>query len=325
MISVIIFLLFVISQQHNPEPYLMGEKIDFHDLTKTEFFKVTDFFVNSEFIYLVDSYALSVYAFDKTGKLINKTGRQGRGPGEFDRGPRLITAVNDLVFINSFAPWLHMYNDSLEFLENRNILKSALNLYGLVSHDSLVYMVPTQFYEPDLFILDPYSEQLEELELNFDIEPGLLGKYNLNKLGDKWIFSWYFKNQFIVYDEKFNVTEKFSVPDIPQRAEGSIDEIPNIPKNATEYLAKLWAAGTFNPSATLFTSFTSLENDHMLIQLGLMNSPAEGLIINRKGEVIQQISLPDRQKVILGYDDGVLFLIDRQTQIIEAFSLQFVG
>lgn len=314
-------ILTLLTVFNDPPTFEVQGYIDLNDLSDTEFFEISDIHVNDKFIYVVDWAGVSVSQFDIDGNFIKKTGRHGRGPGEFDQGPRLISSVKDLVFVNSLTPWLHMYSDSLSFIENRTIVKSALNMNALLSQDSLLYMVPTQFYEPDLFIYNPFSEEVSELYLDFELEPGILGKYTLNRISNHWIFSWYFKNQFIVYDSLFNSSREFSLIQFAERAAGNIHPIKNMPKNPSQYHAKLWSAGTFIPSSTLFTSFINLDNEYLLIQLGLMNSTDECIIIDMEGNIIQSLKLPSSKNVLLDYSDGILYMKDRNSTKIKGLSL----
>jgi len=305
--------------------FQFGTKLKIKDLGNIKFLEIVDFKVYDQNIYLTDTRGQTVYKFNLQGKLLSSTGREGRGPGEFVNGPRHIAMIKDKIYVTSFMPWVLVYDKELNFLENKNLLKSPVNTYGLNSNENVIYIVPTKFYEENLFLYNPETEEIESIFLDFKIEPGLLYKHTIYSMGDKWLFAWHFKNQFKIFDKDLNYLNTFSIDGLPNQAKGRIEQLKRIPTELTTYQAEAYRLGTFIPEGTFFYSFAKLNEEHLLIQLGTLTGGDErALIVNLKGEVVQEIALPQKGTKVLGFANDVLYLFDRSSQNIMAYEFKAI-
>jgi len=322
MKTFICLLVLIFSSNFEYEEYFIGRELQIKDFGEIEFFEIGDFKIKNEKIFLTDTKGQKVYKFSLKGELLKATGRSGRGPGEFEYGPRSLVATENHVFVNSTAPWLHVYDSDLNFIEFREVTESALSMTGMVEANGLIYLTPTQFLEENVFIYNPVTNEEEGIKLKFKLEPGLLSKYTIHQMGNKWLFTWHFKNEFKVFDSEFNELNSFKLEGVPDRAQGTIDIIKNIPKEATSYRAEMYKLGTFTPMGTIFSSFVKLNDNHLLIQLGTDGGFDNALVIDLKGDVLQKIKLPSKQLVLLEYSNEILYVKNRRTEKITAFEFK---
>jgi hypothetical protein len=297
------------------------ERIELGELDEFTFGAISDFLIYEDAIFISDSKSTRLYKFSLKGKLLKTAGSEGRGPGEFEMGPRLIAAANNRIYANSISPWLHIFDSNLDYIENKEIIKSALNLHDITSDGVNLMMAATQFYKEDIFIYQPKSNSTNSIELDFKLEPGLLSKFDLLKVGDNWLVAWRFKNEFRLYTSSFGLIKAFKIDTESDYAPGSVEKIRKIPAGVSSHQREAYSLGTFTPTGTLFTAFIPLDESTFFVQLGTEGGLDKCLILNVSGKIIQEFVLPSKTKVLLGYKDGVLFMKDRKTEKVEAWKL----
>jgi hypothetical protein len=153
-----------------PVNYQFVGKYDLNDLEITNFNQVVDFKIINDEVYITDFKGPAVYKFSLNGKLISKTGRSGRGPGEFVYGPRYITSNGEHLYLTSVMPLFSIYDDSLNFIEQRRFIDFASNIQGLHYSAGNLLIVPTQFYEEDLILFnlsDNTRKNIFKIDLSF--------------------------------------------------------------------------------------------------------------------------------------------------------------
>lgn len=320
----ILIILGLLLQAVSPNPkYKFYHKYPLNDLNKTKFNEIIDFKVLGENIFISDFKRPKIYKFSLDGKLINSSGSQGRGPGEFEYGPRHLASNNGLLYVTTMMPLVQIYDFDLNFIEHKRFIEFASNVYGLHSDSDNLIIVPTQFYEENIFTYNTINEERKSIFLEFEISPGLLSKYDVYKFDNNWLFAWEFQNRFELYDSTFSKISSFKLPNLPEKADGKYSDYPIIPKEATSYRAKMYKKGTFFPFGTFFTSINKLDEDYLLVQFGVQTGGDDKVaIINLKGEVVQEVDLPQEHSVILAYHEGVLYMQNRKNQSIFAYEFK---
>ncbi len=324
----LISLLFILILSANSDgiDYKFYGTYSVNELGSTEFNQIIDFKIFKDYIFITDFKGPAIYKFSLNGNLITKSGRTGRGPGEFVYGPRHMTFKDGHLFVTSMMPWINIYYEELNFKEQKRFINFASNIYGLhYSSDNLV-IVPTQFYEENIILYDLEKEKKESLFLNFEIAPGLLSKYDLYKFNNNWLFTWYFQNRFELYDSTFTKIDEFTIKGFPEKAAGNYSEYGAIPKEATKYRLKMYKKGTFFPFGYFFYTFTQLGQDHLLVQLGVQTGGGrdKALIIDLNGNIEQRISLPVKNSKVLSFYNDVLYLFNNETRTIAAYNFRNV-
>jgi hypothetical protein len=71
-------------------------------------------------IYVLDSGAYRIQKYDREGKYLRTTGRQGQGPGEFERPISLYFDKNENLYVSEMRE-IHMFNPDGEFLKTITI------------------------------------------------------------------------------------------------------------------------------------------------------------------------------------------------------------
>ena len=129
-------------------------RVDLLELGDFEFGEISDFIIQSDAIYIADLYSSQLYKFSLEGEFLKKAGNSGRGPGEFEYGPKLIAANSEKLFVNSLAPWLHVFDLNLNYIEDKEVIRNALTIHDIITDNDLIIMTPTHFYEEDVFIFN---------------------------------------------------------------------------------------------------------------------------------------------------------------------------
>jgi hypothetical protein len=293
-------------------------KVNLLELEDFEFGEISDFIIQSEAIYIADVKSSQLFKFSLRGKFLKKVGNSGRGPGEFEYGPRLIASNSEKLFVNSLAPWLHVYDLNLNYIKDREVIKNALTIHDIITDDDLIIMAPTQFYEDDVFILNSKDGNLNKMKLDFKIESGLLSKFSILKFDNELLFAWNFKNEFKLYNKEFELINSYKIGNMVEYAPGIVEPI-KVPFEPTSHQKKVYSRGTFTPLGTLFSAFITLDENTFIIQLGTEDGLDKCLIMSKKGEIIDEFYLPSKSKVLLAYNNGVLYMKDRKTEKVEAW------
>ncbi|MDR9417689.1 6-bladed beta-propeller [Gracilimonas sp.] len=322
LLILIIFGLLVQDISPNQE-YKFYNEYPLNDLNRTKFNQIIDFKILKENIFISDFKGSKIYKFSLDGQLLNSSGSQGRGPGEFEYGPRHLSSNNGFLYVSTMMPFFQIYDFDLNYIENKRIIEFASNIYGLHTDSDNLIIVPTQFYEENIFTYNTKSEEIDSIFLDFEIAPGLLSKYDVFKFEKKWLFAWEFQNRFELYDSTFSKVNSFKLPNIPEKADGKYSDYPVIPKEANSYQAKVFTKGSFFPFGTFFTSFTKLDEENFLVQFGVQTGgDKQAVIVDLKGNLKQQLELPEKGTIILGYHNNILYMQERKSQSIIAYEFR---
>lgn len=314
----------LLMQVINPNPeYKFYNEYHLNDLSQKKFNRIIDFKILEEKIFISDFKGAKIFKFSLDGELLNSSGSQGRGPGEFVHGPRHLTSINGLLYVTTMMPLVQIYDFDLNFIEHKRFIEFASNIHGLHTNYENLIIVPTQFYEESIFTYDIKSEERKSIFLDFEIAPGLLSKYDIYKFEDKWLFAWEFQNRFELYDSTFSKIRSFKLSNIPEKADGKYSDYQVIPKEANSYRAKMYEKGTFFPFGTFFTSFTKLDEENFLVQLGTQTGgDHKALIVDLKGNLKQKVELPEKRNIVLGFYNNILYMQDRKSQSIKAYEFR---
>jgi len=321
--KIVVFLIIPFLTFFNFLEYKIGKKIEMEDLNNTEFIEVLDIEVTKKGIFVSDTKGLKVYKFDNQGNFLKSTGRYGKGPGEYVHGPRFIASSDSTIYVSSHRPFLTTYDENLNFIKNKKFIYSPANIHGIVFSKDELIIAPSRFYEESIIRYNITRENSKSIYLDFELEPGLLSKYAVISMGDNWHILWYFQNRIEVYNSDFERISKFSIQGIPSRSSGEIRKIRLLPKELNAYQAKAYGMGTFIPSGTFFNSFVKLNEDLIIVQLGSQTGGSnKALIINKDGQKMQELILPNKELLLMEYNEGRLFFINRASKKIEVFTLE---
>lgn len=301
--------------------YKFGNEVPMGDLNNIIFYDVQDFKINNDITYIADFKGLYVYAFDSKGNLINKSGGSGRGPGEFVHGPRIVTPAADKVFSIGMMPFIYVYDKYLNYETTAYFINDPISSYDMYYLDNKLYMSVTQFKEYDAVVYDFDDDSSEKFNLKFELYPGLLAQYSMLEMRPGWLFAWNFQNKFKLYDKDLKLIREFSIQDLPEKAEGQINELRMIPNEVNSHQRQALQLGTFTPHGSFFTGFTKLSSETFIVQLGtLTGGHNKALIINLEGEIIQEIDIPITGK-IMGYSktENVLYFYNSSDSKISAY------
>ncbi len=314
-----IYFLFVLSLLFNSYVYSFGEEVEIQQLGEIEFYDISDFKIENEHIYIADKAFFKLYKFTENGHLIASSGREGRGPGEFIRGPNQIIPANDSIrVIGAIEPYYYVYDSELNFITNKDDYPELVNIDFMYFQNGTFYGVAYPGLDYHIVTYIPEIDELKTIDLDFEIKAGLLNRFQLLDFDDTRIIAWYYQNKFKIYDQDFSELDQFQIPNIKNIADGAFALGRPITGSASRQ-AELINAGSFAPNGSFFEEFVVLSNEHFLVQLGQQTGGSHtAMILNKKGEILQEISLPHNGKV-LGYSNEILYMLSSDEMNIVAY------
>jgi hypothetical protein len=300
--------------------YSFGEKIEIQQLGEVEFYEISDFKIYQDKIYIADKALSRLYKFDGDGNLKAYSGREGRGPGEFMRGPKQIVPADSLIYVTGVAePYYYIYDEDLNFITNNYDVEDIPKTDFIHYRDGIIYGAAYPGLEHHILIYTPKSSDVKRIDLGFEIQAGLLNRFRLLDFKDQWVTCWYHQNRCIQYDKNFVEIGRFQIPDIKEIAEGLYIKGTSLTSDVgvDSNIAKLIQAGSFAPDGSFFEEFLVLDDEHFLIQTGDQTGGNENmLIVNLNGEITQKLRLPEEGKIV-GYSNDILYLLtSNETHIV---------
>ncbi|NBC28112.1 MAG: 6-bladed beta-propeller [Bacteroidetes bacterium] len=302
------------------ENYRFGDQVEISQLGETEFYEITDFKVFNNHIYIADKSLYKLYKFDEDGKRIASTGNEGRGPGEFMRGPKQIIPTENLIYVTGVAePFYYLYDSDLNFIENNDEIPELVNVDFMDYRNGSFYGAAYPGLNYHIIIYNLENDEVKKIDLEFEIDAGLLNRFRVLDFDNMWVIGWYYKNKFIQYDREFTKIGHFQLPDIKGKADGVYAGRGLSSANASggSRRAELVNAGAFAPEGSFFEEFVVLDSEHFMIQTGKQTGGSDNvLVVNKHGEIKQKLRLPEEGE-ILNYSNGVLYLLkSNQMQIV---------
>lgn len=302
--------------------YSFGEKIEIQQLGETDFYEISDFKIDGDHIFIADKSSNKLYKFHSDGYLIASTGREGRGPGEFMRGPKQIVPADSLIYVTGVAePYYYIYDTDLNFITNEDEVKDIVNTDQLLLKDGIIYGAAYPGLDHHIVVHDLITKEVKKVDLGFEIEAGLLNRFRVLSFNDKWIICWYYKNSCIKYDKNFTEKDRFQIPNVKEIAEGMYIKGLQLSSdvNVSSSKAKLIQAGSFAPNGSFFEEFIVLDEEHFIIQSGQQTGGSENmLVVTIDGEITQELRLPEEGR-ILGYSNEILYMLTSNEMQIVAY------
>ena len=150
-------------------------------------------------IYVTDAMDYSLKKFDADGKLLQKAGRKGQGPGEF-LAPRLLVHSEDHLFVTDQSlPGIQVFDHNLKFI-HRIPIKIPIGDVQVLSDDRIAVVVLLLNQSGSIHVYDHggrilkkfrYTERskssmMDWVEIDFDSEDNLYVVYNFQDRIDKF-------------------------------------------------------------------------------------------------------------------------------------------
>ncbi len=150
-------------------------------------------------IYVTDAMDYSLKKFDADGKLIQKAGRKGQGPGEF-LAPRLLVRSDDHLFVTDQSlPGIQVFDHNLKFVY-RIPIKIPIGDVQVISDDRIaavallinqsgsihVYDHGGQILKQIHYTEGKKSSMMDWVEIDFDSEDNLYVVYNFQDRIEKF-------------------------------------------------------------------------------------------------------------------------------------------
>lgn len=134
-----------------------------------------------DYIFVTAAKPAGIYKLDLQGKRIARSGRTGRGPGEFELGVHLKAYKNNLVFVELMVKLL-FYNRELDFLKE---IRLPIFSMGFIINNEGNFVFATSRISPSDKYFKVYSQEGKLLRTFGEKDPG----YNPKKHSFDYVFS----------------------------------------------------------------------------------------------------------------------------------------
>ena len=89
-------------------------------------------------ILVLDRGDIRIKKYDKNGKFMHSIGRQGQGPGEFERPSTLYLDSDDNIYVVDSGRKVHIFNKNGEFKNSITLTRSITRGFGIIKQGSLI-------------------------------------------------------------------------------------------------------------------------------------------------------------------------------------------
>jgi len=170
-------------------------------------------------LYVTDMMDYSVKKYSFEGKFIKKTGRRGRGPGEF-YSPGLITYAKNKIYVTQqMFPWIQVFDKDLKYKYTIKIKIPIMDIR--VSKNGEIFMLSTGISGNNILKIEDFNKGNLKLSISDNKMKGSwldIGKFAIdNKNNIIKVFSG--KNKIIKYDKYGKILWKTTIPFLRGEAE----------------------------------------------------------------------------------------------------------
>lgn len=251
-------------------------------------------------IFISDFMDYSVKQYNYKGRLQNRVGRRGRGPGEFYH-PAYINILNDTVAIlETQTPVIHLYRHDLEYIESIIFDNLVIDFeFNRAGYMLIAYFGKNYIYQ----FSGNKSVKLIDLEKQPDLNP-LLDAFLFTIDKDDYIIVAYrFFNRIEIYSPKGEYISHFRLSSIPEKA--SINE-RGLPENV---LIKGVTIDHKNRIAILIGGDSEEESRKVYI-------------FSRSGDLLDSLTLPERSRLIRFDNYGNLYATALEGTVLKKYKIR---
>ena len=297
-----------------------GEKIKFvePDFEKELLFKgdsLLDQFYISRFdfdqnknLYLFDTNSYAINKFDSTGRKVDKTGKEGPGPEEFDKNVThfLKWATSDLVIYTIEKQELRFYDSDLNFIESK-IFKDPFQEFDYNSKGETIYSFLDHRNTHALRFFETSSFDRKNISFDLDLDKSNLyyNIFSLKFIGDnRFVAGYIYRNKVVVFSSNGERINEFNIPGWAEKSEVS--------------------GSYYVPDKIMIQDITVAENGEIWILGGgyAKNRRRDIFVFNKDGKYKYTFTLPSETPQI-NFMDGNLYTLNSDRNNIIKWNISF--
>ncbi|MCH8557363.1 MAG: 6-bladed beta-propeller, partial [Balneolia bacterium] len=287
-----IFLIFIFTIQTPGE-----------SLHQQYFAQVSDLIVTESGVYVSDLRSAQIFKFDHDGNQISRTGRQGRGPGEFQMGPnRMVKADGRLLVLDQLPGSLNIFNPDLslqEVIVDRDVFIPA---YDAFHHaDSLLFMASSPIYGENFGKYNLRGGLISEIEIPDLHGMGLRDTFTGFSTGKQLALIWTYINRLDRFTPEGVYSGTCQISSLPDEVDYEIQHFDIPTNNMTEEQATLFNKGVYLPSGQLIRGVAQA-GEHLIVQYGGRFNNGIAIVIDTHCEIIHEFEFPGSQRIMF-YDE----------------------
>jgi len=283
-------------------------------------------------VFITDLKAVKVFKFSRENKLLSQTGRIGKGPGEFLRGPSTLAVYkNDIIVID-------LSTAKIAQVFNTKDLKYKTTLYNiwpahyaaLTGKYQLLLNYHNYINETYLHVYNLNSDSLFSVPLSNLTKYPRLNKFQIFFLhrSDQIILVYLYYNRIDILNENFEVIERLKIPNLPSRSQ------VYKPKSAKKIIshfsgkkAKIIERASYFPEYTIFKGSAIGPKGNVFLQTGTVKEIGQRLtyVINQKGNIISTFKLPFNEELVDIDKQGYLYTIKDSRNKAYQYKINYSG
>lgn len=268
-------------------------------------------------VYVADRLMQTVDVFDKSGKLVKRFGKRGKGPGEFEN-PSYVACHEGMIAVGDFPfPRIQVFDKDFKLLST---IYSSSSLAG-VRFDKRGYLLldgvkglTATVYE---YSIVGGTKMVNEISAVGIKHTGSAQKdlwYNVLWLAtspstNDWVLASSAQNKVEIFSASGKLFKDFSVLGLP-------DEVK----------FKTIGGGITVPDAVIFSrvAFGKRDNVFLLVQYSSYDNK-NIYVMSRNGNYLTKVPLPERSKILYIDSDNNLYVTASHAEVVKKYKMIYTG
>jgi len=197
-------------------------KVFDYDVPDTSLFSPFSAYNEDNHFFVFDNASGIIYKFDETGKILKKTGREGRGPNEFitDKVVSLFLCDHRLYAYDWSLPRMQVYSEDLELL---NIIQlEGIPYEATCTNDGMLAVLFSS--NSRLNVLSPDGNIVKRVTINNVHEEGKF-KFKLVEYLPSGLYAKFFKDPVVIkYSDEFTPIDSIYISNYLENSLSSISK-----------------------------------------------------------------------------------------------------
>lgn len=269
-------------------------------------------------VYIADKLMQSVDVFDKSGKLVRRFGKKGKGPGEFE-SPSCIACFSDKIAVADFpAPRIQVFDKNFG-LTSTIYTQAPIGGMRFTKDGDLLVFAPTgpllesafkyRLSEPPPKIVTKFSPTGIKSTGSFQYDMW----FNIFWLAtshqsENCVLASSVQNKVEVFNADGKMLSNFSVPGLPDQVK-----------------FKDLGGGLFAPEITLFFRVAFDRRDNVFLLSEYWAKGEVIYVVSRDGTYRTVFSLPESSMILYIDNEDNLYLSANQAQVVKKYKMLYTG
>ncbi len=265
-------------------------------------------------ILISDVKNFTVFKYDAGGRLLRRSGRSGRGPGEFAGGPNHIALVDGDVLVSDLRAFaVHRFDANLNYISS---LRPLAPMTMDTGSDGRIYIgIPDILSDQYVTVYGSDGVEISKLSIDHLSGHNLENRFwLLAGQEDRIILVFAALNRIDIRDTKGRLLRQLSIAGLPHKYPGALLDLPELSGEVSERVAKARRAARYVPGGLVFTMAVLDYRGHIFLEgggeVGKLPVSRTVYVVDLFGEVKAVFSLPPHLKLAHVDREGHLYAIE---------------